>query len=215
MEKKDYIVNRKDIYIGEVIKAKGIYRRITTGNDVAGSLDVKNSTIYRNMLFTPTSDKYAYDLLYDTMNYPILNGTDSDYILKYCENNILVRDYYNLNELLEYFCYDDKLSINDVIKIYNTFFTGTFSFDNPELFGRKRIEADEIEYYIENKIVTDCDSLKRCKKEYIKLQEKGKGLYSKLDKSILDRYYFIILQKNKKSFFPNKEEGKVKKLVRF
>ena len=100
-------------------------------------------------------------------------------------------------------------------KIYNTFFTGSFSFENPELFGRKRIEADEIEYYKENKIVTDCKSLERCKKEYKKLQEKGKGLYSKLDDSVLDRYYFIILQRNRKSFIPSKEEGKVKKLVRF
>ncbi len=215
MEKKDYIVNRKDIYVGEVIRANGIYRRITTGNDVAGCLDVKKSNIYRNILFTPTKDKYAYDLLYDTTNYPILNGADSSYILANCDGSILVRDYYNLDELLEYFCYDDKLNISDIIKIYNTFFTGSFSFENPELFGRKRIEADEIEYYKENKIVTDCKSLERCKKEYKKLQEKGKGLYSKLDDSVLDRYYFIILQRNKKSFIPSKEEGKVKKLVRF
>lgn len=44
MEKKDYIVNGKDIYVGEVIRANGIYRRITTGNDVAGCLDVKKLT---------------------------------------------------------------------------------------------------------------------------------------------------------------------------
>ena len=78
-------------------------------------LRCKKTNIYRNILFTPTKDKYAYDLLYNTTNYPILNGTDSNYILANCNGSILVRDYYNLDELLEYFCYDDKLNISDII----------------------------------------------------------------------------------------------------
>lgn len=215
MEKNNYVVNRKDIYFGEVIKANGIYKRITTGNDLAGSLDVKNSIIYRNMLFTPTRDKFAIDLLYDTTNYPILNGTDSKFFLSKREELIVVRNYYNLNELLEYFCYNEELTSQDIIKMYNTFFTGMFSLENSDLFGRKRIEANEIEYYKDNKLVTDRKNLEKFKKEYIRLQKKGKGLYSKLDDSVLDRYYFIILQNDKKSFIPSKEEGKIKKLVRF
>lgn len=215
MKKKDYIIKRKDVYLGEIVKANGIFKRLTSGRDKAGNLDIKNATFYRNMLFTPTIDKFASDLLYNTDDYPILNGTNRDYILNQDEGIILVRDYYNLDELLEYFCYNDELNITDIIKIYNTFFTGKFGIDNCTLFGRSEIPAEEIEFYHENELVTGGILLEKYKSEYRKLQKQGKGLYTKLDESTLPRHYFLLLQNDKKSFTPSKEEGKIKKLTRF
>lgn len=194
MENKDYIVRRKDIYIGEVLKAEGIYKRITSGIEKSGFLGIKRSTFYRNILFTPTIDRFASDLLYDTDDYPILNVTRSDYIFDQGDGVILINNYYSLDELLDYFCYDDDLSINDVVKLYNTFFTGKFSIDNCSLFGRKKVSIDEMFF-----------------NEY----KRRKELYLRLDESVLDRYYFTLLQNNKRSFNPVKEEGKIKKLAKF
>lgn len=212
---KDYIVKRKDIYVGEVVKATGIYKRFISGPNKAGTLDIKRSIFYRNMLFSPTVDKFASDLLYDTEDYPILNGTDRSYILNQDDGVILVNDYYNLDELLEYFCYNDELDINDVIKLYNTFFSGRFSIDNCFLFGRFEVPVEKIEFYHKNKIIMDGILLEKYRMEYRKLRKNGKGLYFNLDESILPRYYFSLLQKNKNSFKPSKEEGKIKKLTRF
>ena len=215
MEKKNYIVKRKDIYLGEVVKATSIYKRIVSGNEPSGSLDIKSAVIYRNMLFTPTDNKFASDLLYNTADYPILNGTSNDYVLNLKNGSILIKDYYNLEELLEYFCYGEELNINDIVKFYNTFFTGLFSKRNPELFGKELITAEEIKYYKNDRQITEEKELKMCQNEYKILQKLGKGLYRRKEESVLSRYYWDILQNDKSSFKPKREEGKIKKLTKF
>lgn len=204
MKNKDYIVKRKDIYLGEVVKANGIYKRFLSGNEPSGSLDVKTSVFYRNMLFTPTEYKFASDLLYDTDNYPILNGTIQEYVLNLEEGSLLIKDYYNLEELLDFFCYSEELNINDIVKLYNTFFTGVFPKKYSSLFGRELIPINEMD-----------QQLKKYQNDYITLQKSGNNIYRIKEESILSRYYWDLLQNDKSSFKPKKEEGKIKKLVRF
>lgn len=92
---KGYVIERKNVYAGLLVKTK-------TGETIRG------------MLYTLNQNGLAHDLIYKTLlNYPILGidpiNSDLDLVI---EKNI------NLDELLKYLNYDEKLTQKDLNKIY-------------------------------------------------------------------------------------------------
>jgi len=149
MENKKYLVCRDDICVGEVIRTNsGVYRYEGEGylfRIKSGQLTVDSWKSYRSMLFVPNDNKLSNDLLYDCPSYPIFNVTYDEVCLKLPENSVAIQDSYNLSGLLEYFGYGRYLTIEDIVKIRNMFFTGRFGMDNSRLFGMKEFIPDSFE----------------------------------------------------------------------
>lgn len=113
----------------------------------AGQLDVGVWKSYRSILFVPNEENLADDLLYKSPNYPVLNVTDDEKCLNLNGKNIVIRNSYNLALLLEYFNYKKDLTIEDVINIRKTFFTGRFGMDNSKLFGMQEFIPSSFKAY--------------------------------------------------------------------
>lgn len=225
MENKKYVVCRDDIYVGEVVRTDSIYRY--EGVDELfrtkpGQLKTSSWKTFRSMLFVPNEDKLSNDLLYNTLNYPILNVTDDKTCLNLEGTNIVIKDAYNLAVLLEYFGYKKDLTYKDIMKIRRTFFTGRFGMDNSELFGMKEYIPSQFKPNI-----TDPNKRYEIYKKSLNLDsERQFGSISKnelpmelmdiLDnrgnKSLADSIYCI--DEKIDIFTPCKEEGIVKKLKR-
>ena len=69
MENRKYIVNRDDVYVGEVVRAERIYR-VAVDNAFfgikAGLLHPAGWCGYRSMLFVLDENGFSSDLPYDT-----------------------------------------------------------------------------------------------------------------------------------------------------
>lgn len=145
MENRKYKVCRDNIYVGEVIRTRCVYRCRTTSvsNEKLGQLDVDNWRSYRNILFVPNEDGLASDLLYKSPNYPILNISDDEKYVYFNDRIVLVKDAYNLAELLKYFGYKEEFTYEDIVRIRKNFFTRKFVYDNCELFGYKEMKPKD------------------------------------------------------------------------
>ena len=93
MRSKNYVVKRKDIYVGSVVKTDRIvrleYDDLLTNK---GQLDTGAWIHLRTMLFVPDQNSFSNDLLYDTESYPVLNITDDNFCYNLNGENIVVKD---------------------------------------------------------------------------------------------------------------------------
>lgn len=215
METTKYKVKRNDIYIGEVIKTRYIKRYTGDSNLYniePGQLYSPNWYSYRSILFVLTKNKMANDLLYNTDNYPILNITD-DNVFYNLENDIVIKDAYNLGDLLEYYCFDDYLSYTDIVDIRKTFFSGRFAKDHCELFGWKEIDYNQVREkgdlksnFMNGNRIFICTPNNTLPRRYLEI------LDLRGDKTLKEA---IEEGEKMNAFKPNRKEGPVKKLKRF
>lgn len=231
MENRKYKVCRDNVYVGQVIRTSCVYQKrvMRASKEKNGILDVDRWRGYRSILFTLNEDNLADDLLYNSPNYPILNISDNEKCTDFNNRIILVKDAYNLSELLRYFNYNKELTYEDIIRIRKTFFSGKFVYDNCELFGYRESNPKDWTYYKHGVKVTDPEKIKKCIRHYKKEQLLGHRSFSIIDENILSRECFDILEERKDStvieflsyedekldaFAPHKHEGKIKKLRR-
>lgn len=219
MKDLKYKVCRENIYVGEVIKlSSGIDRHEGDSNffyTKPGQLYPTGFYSFRSMLFTPNESKYSEDLLYNSPNYPVLNVTDDKTCLKLNINDIVVAHAYNLESLLKYFGYEEELTIEDIIKIRKTFFTGRFGMDNSRLFGMREFIPYNFHPEIE-----DLEEREELYKKTVNLSSERQ--FGSISTSVLSRELMDILDDRGRDtnlfsdcFKPNKEENNVKKLKRF
>lgn len=231
MENRKYVVNRDDIYVGEVVQTSTIYRykRHEKYTDASNKIGAASAYGCRSMLFVPNSNVFAEDLLYNSPNYPILNMTNDDICLNLDVNAIVVREPLCLAPLLEYFGYAEQLGYEDIVKVRKQFFDGTFARENAELFGYKPVMAKDLYFYKHGEVIEDARKLRklRMKYEWDHRGDRRKFRYS--EDGPLPRYYFDELDKfgdisllpallwheRTDSFVPDKKEGKIKKLSKF
>ena len=119
MESRNYTVCRDDIFVGSVVKTDMVVRcesDIPFFDVQPGKLDTGAYKEYRSMLFVPDRNNFACDLLYNSPNYTALNVSDDAISLATPENSIVVKDWYNLEELLRYFGYPSELTYEDIVK---------------------------------------------------------------------------------------------------
>ena len=91
-------------------------------------------------IFSINPDQTSSDLLYESGNYPILNVTDS----KIIKNNIrsskdgafIIDNAINIDKLLEYYGYDEKLTYHEILNIRNNIFSYFFLVQNSMDFGQ-------------------------------------------------------------------------------
>lgn len=213
MTNKKYVVCRDDIYVGEVIE---IHNKIYRYEGKDNFFYIKSGQLYtpvykscRSMLFVTNESRFSDDLLYKSPNYPVFNITDDEICLNLPKNGIVVKDTYNLSVLLEYFGYKKDLTIEDIIKIRKTFFTGRFGMDNSKLFGM--VEA--IPSYFQPNL-TDPNERYELYKKSVNLGSERQ--FGSISTSELPRELMSVLdERGLDSFKPSKEEGKVKKLTKF
>lgn len=216
---KKYKVCRDNIYVGEVIKLSSGIERNEGDFDFfytkPGQLYPTGFYSFRSMLFTPNESKYSEDLLYNSPSYPVLNVTDDKICLKLKENDIVVANAYNLELLLKYFGYKEELTIEDIIKIRKTFFTGRFGMDNSRLFGMREFVPGDF-----HPEITDVEKREELYRKTLNLYSERQ--FGSISTNVLPRELMDILDDRGRdtrclydSFKPNKEEGHVKKLMRF
>lgn len=220
MKNKNYVVCRDDIYVGEVIEIHSdkMYRSKTNFfYTKPGQLYPPIHKSCRSMLFVTNESKFSDDLLYKSPNYPVLNVTDDEICLNLPKNSIVVKDAYNLSVLLKYFGYKKNLTIEDIIKVRNTFFTGRFGMDNSRLFGMEEFIPDSF-----NPNITDQNERYELYKKSVILGSQRE--FGSISTNELPRELMGILDERGRSkyglafpdsFKPTKEEGFVKKLKKF
>lgn len=222
MKNKRYVVCRDDIYVGEVIKIRSNKMYRNDGKEdffytKPGQLFPSAYRNCRSMLFVPNESGFSDDLLYKSPNYPILNITNDDICLNLSENSVIVTDAYNLSVLLKYFGYKKDLTIEDIIKIRKTFFTGRFGMDNSRLFGMEEFIPDCFQPNI-----TDPNERYKLYKNSVNLGSERQ--FGSIPTNVLPRELMGLLDERGKgeyghvfddSFKPSREEGKVKRLTKF
>lgn len=128
MKKTTYQVNRDQIYVGQVINNIDL-----SCYDKNPCLNLKNGELvlfpyvmatYRSMLFVPTKDGLAQDLLYDSPNYPIVDISRN---ISCQYSQFLIHDTYNLSHILKFYNYPEVLDERDIVKIRKRFFDGKFT----------------------------------------------------------------------------------------
>ena len=224
MENKNYSVNRKDIYVGEVVKASAIVRY-----NGADTYEISNQDLIanpfqklRSCLFVPREDELSVDLLYKCPNYPILNYTFDQNCLN-LRDRVVIRRFYKLEDLLIHLKYGETLNINDVLKIRNTLFSGRYAKDNPGLFGLKEVIPDDYVAYKNGEVSTDYYYRLRNYRKEIDLLTKRSFIKNDKD-GILPEYVMNLIDEygNRQmlsgeiidSFASVPGEGKVKKLIK-
>lgn len=198
MESRKYTVCRDDIYVGSVVRTDRVYRyegEEPFFNTQPGELDTGAYREYRTMLFVPDQNRFANDLLYNSPNYTALNVTDDAIALATPAESIIVKDSYNLAQLLQYFGYPENLTYEQVMEIRKRFFTGHFAMDNCELFGWKESMPQDWTYYRNDKEVTNPLRLRLIwmKKEIERRM--GHRSFSGINGAVLDERLWDILDK--------------------
>lgn len=146
MESRNYRIVRDNVYVGRVIKLKrGVepYREWKSKSEVHPSGLIANEfKIFRSMLFVPTEDGFAQDLLYKSPEYPVLNIASRAACLN-PPKNIIVSDCCRLAKLLRFLGYDEEMTFEDLVELRNSIFTGHWASGNCRLFGLKEIWEEE------------------------------------------------------------------------
>lgn len=222
MKNEDYVVRRDAIYVGEVVKSNTVYRLEGDKNSEYNQPEKLTTSIwtnYRSMLFVPDENLFSNDLLFDSPAYPVLNITDDETCLSLGNDSVFIKDACSLDKLLEYYGYPEELTLEDVKKLREIFFTGHFAKDNCQMFG-----WEELENFFEFKSGTKFPLIKKYLENLAKIT--GCRSFQGISESILPREYFNVLddmgntqlfdliQWNEtkiNSFKPDKKE-KVKKL---
>jgi hypothetical protein len=232
MESRKYTVCRDDIYVGSVVRTDRVYRYDGVEpffNTQPGELDTGAYREYRTMLFVPDQNNFANDLLYNSPNYTALNVTDDAISLAINKETIILKDNYNLSELLKYFGYPEELGYEQVMEIRKRFFTGHFAMDNCELFGWKESMPQDFTYYKNGEQITNPAKLRLIQLKQEISRRMGHRMFSGVEHAELDRRLWDILDKmgdnsimdvlngfdeRMNAFKPHKEEVNVFKLTR-
>ena len=135
MKDKNYVVDRKDVYAGRLIHAKSVYETYDHS-----CIYPMNYNVCRSVLFGINPDQTSSDLLYESGNYPILNVTDN----KIIKNNVrsskdgafIIDNAINIDKLLEYYGYDEKLTYHEILNVRNSIFSYFFLVQNSMDFGQ-------------------------------------------------------------------------------
>lgn len=113
-------VSRKDLKAGKIVLTREIYP--WTGKEYKelkkGDLVIGCYQNVRSILFDVNEDRFARDVLYDSINYPILGITPKSYLEALeGEDNYIISKYWNLDYLLCILGYKDYLGKRDLIKL--------------------------------------------------------------------------------------------------
>lgn len=130
MINKMYRISRDDIYVGQVVKGEGLVRNHLDHDYLgikAGELGVIQPRALRSILFSPSRENFAVDLLYDSPLYPVLNMTNDEVCMAYYKDSILVDRAVNLGEILAYYKFEQNLVFEEVQQIRRAFFGGGFA----------------------------------------------------------------------------------------
>lgn len=231
MKNREYKVCRDNIYVGEVVRTKCVYNKIfnqflETDKD---KLNIGLYRSYRSMLFVPDEDKLADDLLYDSPHYPILNISDDEKCVGFGDKITVIKEAFNLSELLRYFGYQEELTYKDIIEIRKTFFTKKFIYHNSNLFGYEKVKPEEMIFYKEGIEITEPKKIKQCISYYKKKELLGYAKFFNTGAHVLPTEYWEILNERRDgtlwelcanhdkkldAFVPHKHEEKTKKLTR-
>lgn len=232
-EVKEKKIYRDEVYVGKLIRTDYIIRYNGDTNSFLtkpGDLAAIYFISLRSILFVPNEKGYAFDLLYDSPNYPILNMTEDSVFECINKETFLIKDAYNLGPLLKYYNYDISLLFNQIQEVKNLFFAENFAKENCQLFGYQEVTSQEC----------DLDATKIVDKVEINRYLESKSNYplyrsfQKLNEGILPSELFMVLdqRRNKSlkevlnersiglesyidSFAPIKEEGLIRKLERW
>lgn len=235
MKSIKYKVERDNIHIGRVIKARYVERvdedearilNVPKGSLVPGSF----KEIRPSVLFVPDENKRMNDLLYDSPAYKILNISSDNSIIT-SPNEIIVGYPHNISSLLAYLGYGEELTYGDILKIRKVIFGTEFYAQFCELFGFRETYSTEVQYYENDKLVEDPLEIEKKMKEFDKRRAMGERAFGGVYPSPLDSHYFDIIEehsddknvlcqlgfvsfaKTRDAFAPNKKEEKnVKKL---
>jgi len=230
---KIYTVKRDNVCAGKVITDF----KITEKNNrfVISSFDS-----CRSMLYVPTFDSKAEDLLYCSPNYPVFNGDN----IKECNSsNFIIYNNKNIGKLLKFLGYQQELDYIDLENIRRSLFNGKFPLENLEKFGLIESDPEYQKYYDEKgNLVTNPFVLKKLIKERKRLQARGilqeyvisedyEGLsHEVIDQIVLPYEYFELLRNlgdkslsdvikgyeaKTNAFKPAKAEGPIRSLKKY
>ena len=219
MEEHINTIKRDKLYVGELVIPLE-YQLKDNGEIVVYTYDN-----CRNILFSLDENEMALDALYTSPNYPVVNITNPT---KYIDSGMVIKDAICLDELLKYFGYPEELTKEDINKIRDIFFTGSFGLDNAKLFGYKEITAEDVCFYDSNKReITDPVLLEEKRENYRKMQQTGYRVVTYIGNGVLSSKYYHSLDskannsiydyicgyvENIDSFAPTKKEGHKKVL---
>lgn len=232
MESRKYTVCRDDVFVGSVVRTDEVFRE--TEDDIIfssqpGELTTGSYRLYRTMLFVPDRNNFASDLLFNSPNYTALNVSYDEISLATPPNSIVVKDCFNLEELLRYFGYPSELTYEDIVKIRKRFFTGHFAMDNCELFGWKESMPQDFTYYKNGEQITNPAKLRLLQLRQEISRRMGHRMFSGVEHAELDRRLWDVLDKmgdnsifdimygfdeKMDAFRPHKEEVNVFRLTR-
>ena len=219
MEEHTNTIKRDKLYVGELVIPHE-YQLKDNGEIVVYTYDN-----CRNILFSLDENEMASDVLYETPNYPVVNITNPT---KYIDSDMVIKDAICLDELLKYFGYPEELTKEDINKIRDTFFTGSFGLDNAKLFGYHELNAEDITFYGSDKrMITNPVLLEGKRENFRRMQQMGYRMIEYVGNEILSPKYYSMLDKKANnsvydyicgyvesidSFAPTKKEGHKKVL---
>lgn len=151
MNKNNKVINRDSVYGGKVISVKRVAGTIYESKAVHESEiyplipnenELRATYIfdYRSIMFTPNQRTFATDLLYNAVDYPILNITDKEICMK---SEIVIANAVWLGPILKSLGYEEQMSLKDLKKARKILFSGNFIKKNSELFGFERLSSYE------------------------------------------------------------------------
>lgn len=232
-----YSVKRDEICVGEVI----------TNFDFINGCSLNGHPIVfgeydkcRSMLFVPSSDGCADDLLYDSPRYPI-HGMCSNDICK--QSQFILKDVENIGQMLKYYGYGEELDFLDVHGIRTRYFNGKFPVAHCEDFGLMEVaEMTQTFYDAQGNVIDDPAIIKKHQKSIKLLQFLGLHTtfitdpilnefeVEEIEQMVLNPKFFEILrnygdkgllevlkglEERKNAFKPHKEEGPIRSLKKY
>lgn len=133
-----YVVRRENICVGKVITDFKIVRNENN------TFEIGMHQKYRSMLFVRDRYNQAIDLLYNSPKYPIFSPDNIDAVK---DAKIIIDGIANLEPLLYYFNYCDKISYLGAEGIRKRFFNGKFPIENYHYFGLRMVDPSEQTFY--------------------------------------------------------------------
>lgn len=193
-------INRADMYFGEIINSTNTKNRSVIFT-YPNLMYFSNPEMEGDPFFTPFNKEFAIDLNYCSPKYGI--GTPKQPKSEICYN---WESIINLDFLLEYFGFGEKMYLNDYLACKNTLFNGRFPYENYSEFGYVKMDKS----YWNNGSLIENASEKYNPDFYTKKSEKGYN-----PPSLLSRYFALLCKVDylnpDKIFLPFEEEGPIRK----
>lgn len=226
-QKKDStLIHRDSIYVGKVVHPISIHqKRLDLSRSHftdERSFSLISYRYYRSMLFQFNENYRCEDLLYLSPAYPILPFSSNDECF---QAKAVISESYSLSPLLQYFDYQEMLSLADIKNIRNTFFNGTFGKEHCRLFGMREVEPEEwIDTYQDQSM--SFEEREKLLQSYLLMKRCGQHIYVPCSngvlppemKQILDSFgdntwyeVFSQFDAKKNAFLPHPEEGFIRK----